>query len=82
MFGEVYMLVKLLIMQSDSASHHFLPPRYKYSHHIVLTYFQSMFFLSVRYQVSHLYKTRDKIIVLHILIFSFYGGGRKQKILN
>jgi hypothetical protein len=34
----------------------------------------SMFFLSVRDQVSHPYKTTHKIMVLYILIFKFLDG--------
>jgi hypothetical protein len=39
----------------------------------------SCFFLNVRDEVSHPYKTTGKIIVLHILIFTFFGSRQKTK---
>jgi hypothetical protein len=60
-------VMNLLIKQSSSVSYHFLPLRSKYSsQHPVLNLCSS---LSVGDQVSHPYKTIDKIIVLYILIF-------------
>jgi hypothetical protein len=62
--------MKLLIMQSSLASRHFLPLRSTYSHqHLELNTFNLYCFLSVRDQVSHLYKTAGKIMVLYTLIF-------------
>jgi len=36
------------------------------------------FSLNVRYQVSHPYKTRGKIIIVYIFIFMFVEGDRPQ----
>jgi hypothetical protein len=38
--------------------------------------------LTVRDQVSHPYKTRGKIIVLHILIFRFLERRREERFWN
>jgi len=62
--------MKLLIMQSSPAFRHFLPLGSKYSHRPVLKHPQSVFFLSVRYQVSHPYKTVGTIIFEELRCFS------------
>jgi len=57
-------VMKLLIMQSSPAFHHFLPLRHKYSPwHLVVKRLQ-WFSLGVRDKVSHPYKTTGKIVVL------------------
>jgi hypothetical protein len=54
--------MKFLIMQSSPASHHFFPLRSRYSpQHPILKHPQSVFFFNVRDQVSHPYKTTDRI---------------------
>jgi len=58
--------MKLLIMQSSPTSHHFLPLTSKYSpQHPVLKHSHLYSSLSVRDQLSHAYKTSDKIISLY-----------------
>jgi hypothetical protein len=57
-------------MQSSPASHHFLPLRSKYStKYPIFRHLKLCSFLSMRYHVSHPYKTTGKIIVLCILIY-------------
>jgi hypothetical protein len=50
-----------------------------FSQHPVLKHPQSISSLNVREQVSHPYRTTDKIIVLHILIFMFFDSRREDK---
>jgi len=64
--------MKLLILQSFPASHHFLHLRFKFP---LSTLFSDTInprsTFSMSYQVSHPYKTEGKIVVLYILILSF-----------
>jgi hypothetical protein len=70
--------MRLLIMQSSPAFHHFLHLRYKYSpQHPVLKY-KLHSSLSVREQVSHTYKT-GKIMVLCILMLIVLERRQRRK---
>jgi hypothetical protein len=69
-----------LSMQFSPVSDYFTPLRSRYSpQQPVLKYPQSMFFPYIRKQVSQLFKTIGKIIVLHILIFTFLDNRREDK---
>jgi hypothetical protein len=67
--------MKLLIVQLSPTSCNFIPLWTKYS----FQHPQSTFFLNVRDQVSHPYKTTGKIIVPYILIFTFFESSWKEK---
>jgi len=73
-FILVYLITPTIFDEAHKlwSSHHFLPLRSKYFPlHTLLTHPQSIFFLSVRDQISHPYKTTGRIIVLYILILKF-----------
>jgi hypothetical protein len=67
-------------MQFSPSSYYFLPLGSTYSaQHPVLKHPQSIYSsLNVRDQVSHPYKTPNKIIVLYSLIFKFLDSRRKD----
>jgi hypothetical protein len=60
-------VMKLLIMQLSPTSRHFISPQSKYL--LIPSVCNSS--LIVRDKVSHLYRTKGKIIVMYILIFMF-----------
>jgi hypothetical protein len=74
-------VMKLLVMQFSSKCYHFIPLWSKYSPQA--PFFSNSlslcFSLLVREQVSRPYKTTDKIIVLHIIIFMFQTADEKKK---
>jgi hypothetical protein len=69
-FGEVYKLRSSSLCSLLPAFLHFLPLRSGYSQLFsnILNLCSS---ISLRHQVSHPYKTTDKIILLYILVFKF-----------
>jgi hypothetical protein len=72
--------MKLLIMQSSLASCLFLPLRSKYfPQHSVLRHPTYIFFLSVRDQVSHPYRTTGTVIFVYVLISEFLERRREVK---
>jgi hypothetical protein len=63
--------MEILITQVYPVSGHFIPLRYKYSQkHPVPKHPLSVFSINVANQLSHQYKTTDKIIILYILIYN------------
>jgi hypothetical protein len=78
-----FQVMKLLIMQFSPASYHFIPLRSKYSlQHMFSNTISLYSSLNIRDQISHPYRTTDKIIVFHILIFMFLDSGREDKVLD
>jgi hypothetical protein len=75
-------IMELFIVQFSRASCHFIPLRSKHSpKYPLLKRRQSVFFLNMRDQVSHSYKTVGKIIVLYILIFMFLDSTWEHRTL-
>jgi hypothetical protein len=73
--------MKPLIMQFSPTFCHFIPLRCEYSSQQCSSNTMSLCFsLTVRAQVSHPYRTIDKIIILHILIF--IQQKRRQNVLD
>jgi hypothetical protein len=71
--------MKFLLILFSSVSRHFISLQAKFSpQHPVLKHTQSMFSY-VRDEVSHSYRTTDKIIVLYIQTFTFLDDGRVDK---
>jgi hypothetical protein len=58
-----------------SSTCHFISPWSNYSHHHVLKHS----ILSVRYKVLRTYRTKGKIIISYILIFTFLDNRREDK---
>jgi hypothetical protein len=76
-------VMTFLIMQFSPTSCHFVPLLSKYSsQHPLLRHPESGFPLMSSETKFHSYKTTDKIIVLHILIFTFLDSRRGDKMLN
>jgi hypothetical protein len=66
-------------MYFSTTFRHFISLQSKYSpQHRVLKHPQSMF-LNVSDQISHQYRTKANIIVLHVLIFMFLDSRREDK---
>jgi hypothetical protein len=73
-------ITKLLVMQFSPFSRHLIPLRSKYPpQHLVLKHPQSCSSLTVRDQVSQLYRTTGKIIFLYILIVIFLDSRREDR---
>jgi hypothetical protein len=67
-------------MQFSPTSRHFISLQYKYSpQRPVFKHSQSMFSLNVRDKVSHPYRTKGKITILYIVIFTFLDRRREDK---
>jgi hypothetical protein len=74
---RVVQVTKFLIMQFPRVSRHFISLRPRYSpQHPALSLCSS---LNVRNQVSHPYRTTSIIIVLYILIFTFFKSVGRAK---
>jgi hypothetical protein len=73
--------MKLLIIQFSPVSYYILLLRSKYSPQDPVFKRLNLFSLhNVRGQVLHSYKTTEKIIVVHILIFTYLGSRLKNQV--
>jgi hypothetical protein len=73
-------IMKLLTVQLPTFSCYFIPLRSKYSPWNSVLKHSVYSFFNVRYQVSHPYKTTDRIMGLYILIFTFLDSRREDKL--